>query len=221
MSDERVERAAQQMIRAARRYEPDNPALVEAGSAQETVASLPTAIAVLARQGVVERSAVWHAIGWPVLAAAAALDDRDVAIYVARAIRLRELAGPVCGDFVRFADGRLERVSNVWSEVVQTSEGGSFYLGDGYVSFSGSLNPTIPITELRRTDEEMLGSCWFFHLNERRAGGGVEVEAPFRVYEVDGVREHMFGLDRDWWSTYRAGVLVAPELHLDIESKED
>jgi hypothetical protein len=143
------------------------------------------------------------------------LDERDAAIYSERFHALQDVHGPRVGDFVRFADGRMERISHDWDGDVQTSEGGSFYLGKGYVSFSGGLNPSIPTSELVYKAEHKRGSCWFFHHDHYCADNGVAVDMDFRVYEVDGVREHVYGLGRDWWSDYVAGTDVAPIRNLD------
>lgn len=118
------------------------------------------------------------------------LDERDAAILAERIAKLDSRDDFRCGDYVRFPDGRMERVSFVapreWGDMhgVQTSTGGSWYLGDGYSSFSGSLNDFIPAARLKITDEIRPGSCWFFHHDYWTAGGGVDVEAPFRVYEL-------------------------------------
>ena len=93
------------------------------------------------------------------------------------------------GDYVRFADGVERRVSFVtpseWLpdiDSVQTSEGGSWYLGDGYCSFSGSLHLGVRRETLTLTEETKLGRVWFFHHDHARASNGVEVAIPFRVY---------------------------------------
>ena len=73
------------------------------------------------------------------------LDLHDSEILNARVTRLLYVESPKQGDFVRFADVVLRRISHVWldengsPDSIQTSDGGSFYLGDGYLSFSGSL----------------------------------------------------------------------------------
>lgn len=142
-------------------------------------------------------------------------DDRDAELLCQRATELDADPGPRCGDFVRFADGRMERVSHVWDAAVQTSEGGSFYLGHGYVSFSGGLNPSIPAAELRRADEAQDGSCWFFHHDRFTAHNAVHATMPFRVYDVSGVRERVKRRGREWWSDYVPNVSVAPLRDLD------
>lgn len=142
-------------------------------------------------------------------------DERDEEILTQRINELDAVSTPRCGDFVRFADGHLERISHVWDDGVQTSEGGSFYLGSGYVSFSGGLNPAIPMDELQLSSENHSGSCWFFHHDYFTAHNGIRAEIAFRIYDVAGVRQRVKGLGREWWSDYIAGETVAPILDLE------
>jgi hypothetical protein len=114
-------------------------------------------------------------------------DAHDQEILLTRQAMYDEIHGVRVGDWVRFADGTLRRVSHIWREdadpvSVQTSDGGSFYLGDRYVSFSGGLHPGIDPATLTPTDEAKSGSCWFFHHDWARAGGAVSVTIPFRVF---------------------------------------
>lgn len=99
--------------------------------------------------------------------------------------------GPRVGDYVLFPDDMprdglyeryIERISHDWGDGVQTSPGGSWYLGDGFASFSGSLNSTIPKARLEDTGETKLGSFWFFKGDYARAHNGVDVMASCRVY---------------------------------------
>ena len=90
-------------------------------------------------------------------------DERDAQIVAARAETYDTLHGPRVGDFVTFADGVTRRISHVWPAGwnedgvarLQTSDlpggdkpmySGSYYLGDGYISYSGGLHAS-----LRRT----------------------------------------------------------------------
>jgi hypothetical protein len=82
--------------------------------------------------------------------------------------------------------GELERFSHDWGDGLQTSPGGSWYMGEGYVSFSGGLNPTIPIERIERTEETRDGCFWLFHHNFWGTGRGVDFRAPCRVYRVKG-----------------------------------
>lgn len=114
-----------------------------------------------------------------------ALDPQDQKILEERQAALDQKSGPRVGDWVEFADGVTRRISYLWPEGVQTSDGGSFYLDRGSVSMSGSLYPTVPRESLTRTERSRPGSAWFFHHDYSAAGNSVEVSFPFRVYGCD------------------------------------
>jgi hypothetical protein len=116
-----------------------------------------------------------------------ALDEQDQAILTKRITSLQAITTPTVGDFVRFTDGIERRISHVWdfgddSSQAQTSDGGSYYLGDGYVSFSGGLYLGVPLTTLTDTGERKDGAVWFFHHDRWTAHNGIDVSAPFRVW---------------------------------------
>lgn len=114
----------------------------------------------------------------------AKFDELDQAIFARRLAQRGSVSAPRVGDFVRFSD-RLERISHDWGDHVQTSEGGSFYLGEGGNAwFSGGLNPSVPKEYLRRTAEIMNGRFWFFHRDFWAAHNGVDVTASCRVYDL-------------------------------------
>jgi hypothetical protein len=84
------------------------------------------------------------------------------------------------------------RFTHDWGDSIQTTVGAkhpchgdaSFYLSDGYASFSGSLDPAINKARLRDTGEMLEGSFWFFHHNFAGAGRGVYFRIPCRVFEL-------------------------------------
>src|SRR5262245_11223582 len=88
------------------------------------------------------------------------MDDRDRAILAERVEALNAIDGPRVGDFVKFPGDITRRISYIWGDEseldwyrIQTSNGGSWYLGKGYVSFSGSLYVGVPGTSFYATDE--------------------------------------------------------------------
>lgn len=111
------------------------------------------------------------------------LDSRDAEILTSRtaALDARD-AGPRCGDYIRYSDGVLRRVSYVWPDGVQTSAGGSWYLGNGFCSFSGSLMRSTPLDVLTLTEDTRLGAVWFFHHDHWTAHNSVNADVSFRVY---------------------------------------
>ena len=130
------------------------------------------------------------------------LSERDAEIIDERARSYETNAGPRVGDFVRFADGVVRRASHVWPADwhddmvarVQTSDGGSYYLGAGdgglirrsgpaYISYSGSLYEGVRADALTLTDERREGRVWIFHEDHWGAGRGVDASILFRVYD--------------------------------------
>ncbi len=118
-------------------------------------------------------------------------DARDAEIRATRLAAFDKLTGPRCGDYVHFACGTVRRVSHVWDidpVGVQTSAGGSWYLGAGWtpdeahVSFSGSLCRSVPLDSLTLTPETRDGLVWFFHHGFAERDNGVDTTIPFRVY---------------------------------------
>ena len=118
-------------------------------------------------------------------------DDQDAELVAQYEASLNKVEGPRVGDWIRFSDGVTHRVSHVWigdgieNPGVQTSAGGSFHLGDGYVSFSGGLDPSTPLAVLTLTEETKPGNVWIFHHNWWKAHNAVHTDIPFRVYEAD------------------------------------
>lgn len=125
-----------------------------------------------------------------------ALDAVDQAILEA-AIKAREsIMSPAIGDFVLFPTGELERFSHDWDEVIQTAPSGSFHLlkcGDG--SFSGGLNPAIPVSSLELIPARLPGTFWFFHHGISGAGRGVHCEIMCRVYKTSAPYDGYLGRD--------------------------
>lgn len=118
------------------------------------------------------------------------LDERDAAILAERVGSLAEITTPKVGDWVRFADGKLRRISHVWdwddgNPLAQTSDSGSYHLGDGYISMSGGLYPPVPTSTLTATDERRMGYVWFFHHNRSQAHNGVTTAISFPVWSCD------------------------------------
>lgn len=121
------------------------------------------------------------------------LDKRNTEILTERMRLLDAQPGPRVGDYVRLPDGKLHRFSHRWDAsenpspadvLFQTSSSGSWYLGDGWCSFSGGLDPSIPLSEIQSTDETCTGQVWFFDHNWAEANNALHVNVPFRVFTV-------------------------------------
>jgi hypothetical protein len=120
------------------------------------------------------------------------MDERDQEIYAARVAAFDSHDGPRVGDYVDFPDGVSRLISYVWRDddgwdggAVQTSDGGSFYLGAGYMSFSGSLYRCVPSASLTLTDETREMSAWFFRHDWRTAHNAVDVKVTTRVWKCN------------------------------------
>jgi len=111
-------------------------------------------------------------------------DQKDQLILIRNLLAWNKRFEPRVGDFVKLADGSVHRFSHDWGDSLQHSKGGSWYFGEGFMSFSGSLEPSIPIGKLKATDETRMGACWFFHGDWHRAHSAVYASVECRVYEV-------------------------------------
>lgn len=116
-------------------------------------------------------------------------DERDAAILARRAIARDAIQGHRVGDFIVFADGTVGRFTHSYGDAIQTTVrggqfgDGSFYLCEsGGLSYSGALDPAIPIGRLQDTGESRHGSVWFFHRDWHCAHNAVQAEIPCRVY---------------------------------------
>ena len=110
-------------------------------------------------------------------------DEEDAKILEQRLKAFNERQGPRVGDFIRFVDGVLRRIGEHIEGVgYQSTDGGQFYLGEGYCAYSGTLHPLVPEHSLMSTGETRSGSAWFFHHNQRFAHNGVDVEVEFRLF---------------------------------------
>ena len=107
-------------------------------------------------------------------------------ILQSRTEAFNKLEGPRVGDYLKTASGYLRFIHD-WGESIQTTTPkfglGSFYLGDGYVSYSGALDPSIHKSELQLTDEVRSGAFWFFRNDFQMAHNGIDVMVDCKVYE--------------------------------------
>ncbi len=119
-------------------------------------------------------------------------DNRDVELLAERVRKRERLQGPRIGDFIKFADGVMHRISYDWDGGLQTCDKGSFYIdGSGHADFSGGHYPIIDLANIETTTELMDGDFWFFHHDIRGAHRGVYCKAPCRIF--------MCGLASNWW----------------------
>lgn len=112
------------------------------------------------------------------------LDQLDLELREQRIAAREGHEGPRVGDFIEMEDERLLRFSHDWDDAgLQVSEGGRFYFDhEGFLAFSGSLEPIVPLAHIQETTKMLLGHCWFFHHDIRVRDGGVDTIVPCRMY---------------------------------------
>ncbi len=111
------------------------------------------------------------------------LGERDREIVRCRMVANHAHQGPQTGDFVRFSDGVLRRISYVWPQHFQTSTDGFYHLLDsGGVSMGGSHYLEVSLSTLSPTDELLEGKAWIARDESRDTNSSVTFKAPFRVY---------------------------------------
>jgi hypothetical protein len=107
--------------------------------------------------------------------------DQDFLALAFEARKSRKL--PEVGDFIRFQDGSLRRISASYEDAHQHSRCGSFYLGaKGYSSFSGGLDRSVKQEAMELTEETQEGTFWIWKDGVSGAGRGVNVSLPCRVW---------------------------------------
>jgi hypothetical protein len=127
------------------------------------------------------------------------IDTKNQTILEAREAAFNARPGARVGDFVIMPNGKLHRFTHDWGDVIQTwrATEGSFYLADGYASYSGSLESSIPKSGLTLTDETRLGRFWFFNHDDPAANNGIDVQIQCRVFRYSGPWRESF----DWHVT--------------------
>lgn len=113
------------------------------------------------------------------------LDERDTAIRGERVAAREGIEGPRIGDFILLEDERMVRFSHDHGPDygMQVSEGGSFYFGhNGGLSFSGGLEPAIPLAHIQASSKVRDGACWFFSHDLAMKDNGVYTLIPCRVF---------------------------------------
>lgn len=98
------------------------------------------------------------------------------------------------GDFVKAPNGKMYRIAYIWRDetgafqwqVADPRMGGSYYLGDGYVSYSGSLDSGFDDkTRFRNLGYKRNGRVWIFRRNIAEADNAVDYDdVKFRVFKA-------------------------------------
>lgn len=118
--------------------------------------------------------------------------ERQQQILAERMKKYDEIHGVRVGDWIETPNGRMTRATYDWGEEIQDGGGeyGQFYLGDGYISYSGGLDPGVRKDELVNTGKVKNGKVWFFKDDIWTAGNGIEFIVPFRVFKLVNDDEH-------------------------------
>jgi hypothetical protein len=138
-------------------------------------------------------------------------DERDQEILDKRLEKWNQIDGPRVGDFIRMLDGSVRRFAHKWDDSIQptSSEGNSesFYLPGGGASYSGGLDPAIPLENIKparvfvkgiHEDETKYGRFWFFHHGYPRANNAVYFQVSCRVFvELEPDRKRR--MDATYW----------------------
>lgn len=116
------------------------------------------------------------------------LNERNLEILRDRALKYLSNEAPQVGDYVELPNGEQRRFTYAWPSGIQitsTPGGGSFYLGSGGASYSGSLEPSLPIEHLKNTGNRKVARFWFFSHNEACAHNGIDVYMPVRIWKFE------------------------------------
>ena len=115
----------------------------------------------------------------------------NATILADRIAQLNAITGPRVGDFLRLprADeraGEFTRFTHIWDDTIQTGGQvhGSYYLGNGYLSYSGGLDPGIAKSDIIPSEETKDGQVWFFDEGITGPHRGVNFMVPLRVFIV-------------------------------------
>lgn len=115
-------------------------------------------------------------------------DEKDAEIRNDRVENRRELDGPQVGDWIELRDGTRVQIAYVWEDRVQPRSvtcGGSVFLCEsGRGSFSGGLDPAIPLDRIEKTGEMREAAFWFFHHGFSGAQRGVKTTVEVPVWKV-------------------------------------
>jgi hypothetical protein len=118
--------------------------------------------------------------------------QKNMHLFIKRRDKYNRRKGPREGDWVIEKNGKISRITYIWTDEkgipfqIQTggSKYGSFYLGNGYISYSGSLDHGHKPNKLRMLKRKMEGQVWFFKDNMWGAHRSVDFMMEFRVFKV-------------------------------------
>lgn len=128
----------------------------------------------------------------------ASMAERDIQMFEERIAAFNKVSGPRVGDYLQLWDGSYTRFTHAWDDGIQTGGGGgSYYIGNGYLSYSGGLDPSVRYSLIQPTEETKTGTVWAFHNDHRKAHNGVYYQLEFRVFKLKPFEELTEGESED------------------------
>jgi len=118
--------------------------------------------------------------------------EKDFDIIQSRLQAYDQVKGPRVGDFLNISYGKYVRFTHHWGDSIQTGPDSSGYcLTENSISYSGSLDPSIPIELFEPYEYEPIkeGQIWAFSNGWAGAGRGVYLNVPFRVFQISQQKE--------------------------------
>jgi hypothetical protein len=129
-------------------------------------------------------------------------DKRDMQIAEDRINLFNDRDGPRVGDFIIVPGGLYLRFAYDWGDQIQTTDkqyGGSFHIGNGYVSMSGGLEPGYLKEQIELTNETRRGYFWIEHHGHLCADCSIGLMFPCRVYITKDARAEREELSFNRW----------------------
>lgn len=115
-----------------------------------------------------------------------ATQTKNEQILQARIAAFNQINGARVGDYLKLPYGLITRFTHAWDDTIQAGgyAGSAYYLGNGYISYSGGLNSGAKKCDIIPTEETKQGQVWFFDGDISGAHRGVDFVMDFRVFEL-------------------------------------
>ena len=121
------------------------------------------------------------------------MDEKDEMILAVRQAAILKSDRPKQGDVIRFKNKVIRRMAHVYYDEDGKADriqptctfDISFYLGEGYMEFSGSLAYALDAKLFTLAKETQEVNAWFFHHDWAKAHGGIPVKVNVPVWNCD------------------------------------
>ncbi len=112
-------------------------------------------------------------------------DKENQEILKRRTEEYNKIPGARVGDYLKLPNGKYTRFTYGFDDHIQTGgHGNGFYLGNGYISYSGGLDPGVKLSDITQTEQTKKGFIWFFDNDFATGGNGRDFEIDFRVFKL-------------------------------------